>query len=116
MKIIDLNLLNYDDIYRVSDLDRFFNVYEDADGNNVFNLNETVYLNFPKESLSVYTLKHALQWTLISHKIYGTTRLAWLLMKINNVSLADSFRAVRPGTEILYLPADRVRTVLEAIS
>ena len=53
-----------------------------------------------------------MHWTLISYKIYGTTRLAWLLWKVNNVPIADTFKAKQPGDIIYYLPKDYVQSIV----
>ena len=49
-----------------------------------------------------------MHWTLISYKIYGTTRLAWLLWKANNVQMADTFKVKMPGDIVYYLPRENV--------
>jgi hypothetical protein len=76
---------------KAMDLENFFNVYADKNGNFVYNLNNSIYFNVQKGSLDEYTLSHDMHWTLISYMLYGTTRFAWLLMKVNNITAENIF-------------------------
>lgn len=57
-----------------------------------------------------------MHWPLISYKIYNSTRLAWLLWKVNNVSMIDTFKAKQPGDIIYYLPQDLVKSIVSDIN
>ena len=57
-----------------------------------------------------------MHWPLISYKIYGTTRLAWLLWKVNEVGPIDTFRAKQPGDIVYYLPTSLVKEIVSDIN
>lgn len=108
MKITDINQLT-----KISDFENFFNVYEDINGNYIYNLNSTLYIN--AASYETYTCDTTCYWPLISYKLYNTTRLAWLLMKINDVKATDIFLPKNPGDKIRYLPIETVNGILESL-
>ena len=117
MKISDVKPVNYDSIYKITDFDHFFKVYIDKRGNYMYNLNETLYFDIAEDNnLPVYTTTHPMQWPLISYKIYQTTRLAWLLMKLNDVDITNVFDTIPSGKEIRYLPMDSVQSILSDIN
>ena len=70
---------------KITDLENIFGVYQDKRKNLVYDINETLYINVDKSILSTFICDCDMHWTLISYKLYGTTRLAWLLWKINDV-------------------------------
>jgi len=115
MKISELRPTNYDKVYRITDFEHFFDVVLDAKGNYVYNLNSTVYLNIDPTSMSTYKTTYPMQWSLISHKIYQSTRLAWFLMKLNNVGIKDVFKALPAGSEVKYLPIETVQSIINDI-
>lgn len=100
----------------ISDLENIFKVYPDKKQNFVYNLNSSLFFDIDENSLEVYKLKHNMHWPLISYKLYGTTRLAWLLMKLNNVTTKDVFNMKQAGDEIFYLPTRRVTSIVESIN
>lgn len=112
MKLIDLNQ-NY---IKITDLENMFKICVDSENNYFFNLNETLYLNIDKSKLNIYTCSYISFWPLISYKLYGTTRLAWLLMKINNVQAKDIFKQIETGQEIYYLSTEQIQTVVKNIN
>ena len=57
-----------------------------------------------------------MHWPLISYMLYGSTRFAWLLLKINNVSTADVFKIKRNGEVIKYLNKDRLPGIVQVIN
>lgn len=100
---------------KITDFDNFFDVYEDDSGDYRFNLNETIYLDLGLESIQRLVLDHDMFWTTISYKIYGTTRLAWLLMKINNVSRYELFDIKVAGSVIKYIDKEYVQDIVNMI-
>lgn len=116
MKITDITqeIDNFNDVFKITDLEHFFTVHED-NGKYKYNLNETLYIDAPDTEYSHYVLKHDLFWTTISYNIYGTTRLAWLLMKLNNVKAKDMFAIVRAGQSVKYIKKDAVQSVIDTI-
>jgi hypothetical protein len=111
MKLEDID----SDNVKVTDLETMFSVYLDKRGNYALNLNEGLYLSFQKSKLPHMKLDHDLFWTTISYKIYGTTRLAWLLMKINDVKADQIFDIQRTGTDIYYIPKENMNRLLQEL-
>jgi hypothetical protein len=103
---------------KVTDFENFFNIYEDTYrlNNKVYNLNSTLYLDIDESSLTDYQLTHDLQWSLISYNVYGTTRLTWLLWKINNVKPNRVLETVRAGTTVKVLPMNKVQDIVMNIN
>ena len=93
---------------KITDLENMFDVYVRQDGGYAYNLNETVYVDVPDSQLLDYVCQTRMHWPLISYRIYGTTRLAWLLMKVNRVQPDDMFRAKEPSETVKYLDPDYV--------
>lgn len=100
---------------KLGDLDNFFKVHKDKLGRYMLNLNETLYINVDTDSLETFVPDYDMHWTLISHRLYGTTRLAWVLLKINNVTPISIFNKVQAGTPIFYISAGDVQSILESI-
>ncbi len=101
---------------KAMDLENFFNVYADKNGNFVYNLNNSIYFNVQKGSLDEYTLSHDMHWTLISYMLYGTTRFAWLLMKVNNITAENIFQKKKTGEKILFIPKDELSPIVDSIN
>lgn len=114
MKLKDLDKDLQKD-YKIADLENMFNIYADQYGNYVFNLNNTVYLNISRANLKVFVADHKIHWPVISYKLYGTTRLAWLLLKINKVKTKDVFKPIIPSQAIFYLDELDVKNILTSI-
>ena len=104
MKLVDLDIEETGRYLKITDLENIFDIHVDKRGNAVFNMNETLYINVDRNSLPSFTCTSEMHWTTISYAIYGTTRLAWLLLKLNNVEPIELFNAKQPGDKILYMP------------
>lgn len=86
------------------DLEQMLNAYFDERGIWNLNVNSSFYaIGIPDKVFSAYVLPANMHWPTVSYKIYGTTRLAWLLMKLNNVSGPAIFKELKAGTAIRYL-------------
>ena len=100
-----------------NNLDNFFNVYVNEYSNYLFNLNSTVYFSniasIPMKFFSYYQCKDGETFMGISYKLYGTTHLWWMLMKLNNVT--DAFAKIRTGNYIRYLTPSLVSNVLKEL-
>lgn len=105
-----------DSSLKITDLENMFTIHEDNNGFFKYNLNETVYFNGGDSNYDYYTLKTDAFWTLVSYKIYGTTRLAWLLMKINGVKGRNMFDKLTAGQVIKYLPKETVNEIVHNIN
>lgn len=116
LKLRDVKDLPFKTKY--ADLENMFNVHEDKFGNWAPNINETIYLDINIKSLKIYIPDHPIHWGILSYKLYGTTRLTWLLLKINNVKIKDVFKRLVPGKPVFYLAeydALRIATTLSEL-
>lgn len=114
MTLLDLNTSQMEYL-KVTDFENLLNIYEDSSGNYYYNLNNTVYFNVNPDSILYYTCNCDMQWPLVSYKLYGTTRLAWLLMKINNVKPCDVFKSLHATDKIKYISQSDVENALESL-
>lgn len=90
------------------DMEQMLNVYLDEHGVWNLNINSSFYaIDLPDEILSLYVVPSDMRWPSISYNIYGSTRLAWLLMKLNNVSGAAVFKEVPAGSGVKFLERGR---------
>ena len=103
MKLPNVRDLGFD--LTAADLETTFEVHSDEFGHYVPNINQTLYID-PGLSLSAYVPDHPLHWTTLSYRLYGTTRLAWLLLKLNNVKADRVFDRVIPGRPIFCVDRD----------
>lgn len=104
MKLVDLDISQFDSFLKIHDLENFFDVRVDQKGNRVFSLNKTVYVDADYGRLPEFVCDQTMHWPLISYRLYGTTRLVWLLWKLNNVKAEDMFKAKQPKDIVKYLP------------
>ena len=103
--------------WKTTDLENLFDINSDARDNYVFNLNENLYLDIPDAALNTYTCQYAeMHWPLISYTIYGTTRLAWLLMKLNNVQVKDAFMPKSASDKIKYINKEFLPQIVKIIN
>lgn len=116
MTISQLELDQTQEYLKISDLENLFELYIDKRNNLVFDINKTIYINVNPDSLPDFVCDTPMHWTTISYKIYSTTRLAWLLQKINRVDVNDIFKVKQPGDHIKYLPMAYVNDIIENIN
>lgn len=102
-----------DSLLTFVDFENFLNIYQDKDDFYFYNLNSTLYLDVPESRLKKFPCQHDLHWSTISYKIYGTVRLAWLLMKINHITPATAFNIVPAGSIVKYLDRGDLTIVLD---
>lgn len=112
MKISDLD----EDYLKITDLENMMSLYIDKKGRLMFNLNETMYVDADKSQMMAYTCDHPMHWTTLSYKLYQTTRLAWLLCKVNNVKCKDIFKPKMPGDVVYYLPAGYIDNIVTQLN
>lgn len=119
MKYITLNDISYEEKKnwnKITDLENIFHIYYDNRQNAYYNLNATLYVNVPPEYIQLHICDCDSTWTLLSYKLYGTTRLAWFLMKLNKVKAKDVFLLKHPGDVVYYLSKDKVETIISDIN
>lgn len=86
------------------DMANLFIQFLDKNDNQVYNINDSVALNFldPSDSLvSIYAVGDKDTFQTIAYKFYGTTRLWWLVARLNNVK--DAFERPKSGTYLKIL-------------
>ncbi len=116
MKIAQLEDEDAKATLKITDLQNAFDTYIDKKLNRMFNLNTSVYINADESVLQKFQCNHEMHWTTISYKRYGTTRLAWLLWKVNKTSVPDTFKAKQPGDIVYFLPTDMVERIISDIN
>ena len=114
MKTYDI--LDRPNFFKITDLENFFKVSVDKNNAYVFNLNETLVFDVDKSRLTAFVCDQYMHWPLLSYKIYGTTRLAWLLMKINKVSANDMFKIKNPGDIIYAISNELITDIVNTIN
>ena len=103
--------------WKTTDLDNLFDINEDTLGRVGFNLNENLYLNIPDNALNIYICQYTeMHWPLISYIIYGTTRFAWLLMKLNNVSVENAFMPKHASETVKYISKTHLPELIKIIN
>ena len=98
---------------KFTDFENFLDIYPDSSLPNTpyrFNLNSTIYfIGLPQ---GTKTVTHDTFWTTLSYQIYGTTRLWWVLMKVNGVGMDTAFSPVRSSSEVKYIPKETLRGII----
>lgn len=118
MTVRDLKKDNGDSInVESADLENMFQVFKDRRGNYVYNINSTVYFpdlkTLPDSVLGYYQCKELDHWTTVSYNIYGTTRYAWLIMKLNNVR--NALNKPFTGQTLVYISPDKVDQIMNIL-
>lgn len=115
MKLADLTsdeVTNLNQYLKITDLENMFNVYQDKNGFYFFNLNDTLYINTDVSAVEYKTLDHPMHWPTISYVIYGTTRLAWLLLKVNDIGADEVFKRREAGEKIKFVKKNLVQSIV----
>ena len=101
---------------KVEDLENIFAVHKDKEFDILKpNLNETVYFDLDPGLIIPYRLDHPLHWPTISYRLFKTVRLAWFLMKLNNVKADQCFDRVPPGTVILAVSEQTAKDIISRV-
>lgn len=116
MNIRELKLDEKNRWLKITDFENTFNVYSNADGQLVYNLNSTTLFMVDPSDMQQYICDHDMFWPLISYKIYGTARLWWLLMKLNCVDAKNAFDMKYAGDVVFYIPKEQANTIISRIN
>lgn len=116
MKISEIEVENKKKWLKITDFENIFDVYLDNKQNYHYNLNQTIYFDISEDNLLEYICTTNCAWPLISYQIYGTTRLAWFLMKINKVDTKNIFDKKQPGDIIKYLEREKLQQVISDLN
>lgn len=114
LKITDFDNVESSQVVQ-EDFENLFNIYKDKRGNYIYNLNKSLYFDTKNANLPEMTIQHDMYWPLASYKLYQTTHLAWLLMKVNDVSTKDLFKKLRAGSTIKYIKPNFIAEILGAM-
>lgn len=101
---------------KITDFENILDIYQDKRGNYFYNLNNSLYLDAADDIMLTYICDYDMQWPLLSYKIYGTTRLAWLLMKLNKVSPKDVFKMLKTGDKVKYLQKEQMNGLIMSLN
>lgn len=113
---------DYEDVntIQLTDLANIFNVYEDGNLGNFqlsYSINRTFNIigldNINRKYYDNYIIKELDTWLSISYQIYNTTRLWWLVCKMNNVT--DPTQSPVVGDQIKLLKKTYIDNILETI-
>jgi nucleoid-associated protein YgaU len=103
-----------------TNLANLFHVYDDESLGNLalrYNVNRTFVVdgieNASKEVYQEYTVMSPDTWTNISFKFYQTTRLWWLICKMNGI--VDPTAEISSGTKLKIMKEKYVKIVLDNI-
>lgn len=116
MKIFEVSDDTIKNYLNIRDMENIFEIYRDKKNNYHYNLNSSIYFEFPRHSILTYTVTTPVQWSILSYKLYNSTRLAWLLMKINNVNPKNIMKKIYPGEKIKYISQEEIRPLVENIN
>lgn len=114
MDLDGYNTTSYSD--STYDLANLFLKFRDKNGNIVYNLNDTIEIEFADTSSSlydVYVVKESDTYQTISYKLYGTTRLWWAIAKLNKVY--DATKLPSKGDVIKTISKSFIGQVIRAI-
>ena len=114
MSLTTNNVVSYSD--STYDMANLFLKFRDKNANMVYNVNDTISIEFTDTASSlyeVYVVKDFDTYQTISYKLYGTTRLWWTIAKVNGVK--DATRLPRKGTVIKVISRGFISQVIRAI-
>jgi len=89
------------------------------EGKYVYNILKTINIDVNEIPHSFYqTTKTVTEspFTFISHSVYNTTDLWWLIYLVNKDTLRSPIELVPGGTKLRILRVDKVRDILDQIS
>lgn len=116
MKLADLDFDDKKKWLKITDFENIFDINIDKKENYCYNLNQTIYFNVSDSSFSEYICTNVMSWPLISYTLYGTTRLAWILMKFNNVNASNVFNRKYPGDIVKYIQLEQLQDIISTIN
>ncbi len=99
------------------DMANLFIQFLDKNNNVVYNINDSVALNFldPSDNLvSIYLVGDKDTFQTIAYKFYGTTRLWWLIARLNNVE--DAFVRPKSGSYLKILNPSLITTIASQLA
>tara|TARA_R110002051_G_C8478277_1_gene461202 strand:+ start:50 stop:361 length:312 start_codon:yes stop_codon:yes gene_type:complete len=99
----------------MKDYENIFSKHSTSSGHVYYNILKTI--NFPEKlPISVvddYTVTGALPYTVLSYKLYKTTKLWWLICLVNKIK--NPVKLLAPGTKIKIIKPNIVGSILGQI-
>ncbi len=88
---------------KTENLENIFKVYQDVNDLYFYNLLQTVHFpqNLPDSYFIPYNITYGDTWPYISYKVYGDTRLWWIITIANNI--INPIEKLEPST-VLKIP------------
>lgn len=107
MKRTDLTADRYENI---------FNIHKNEDGMFYYNILDKINISNSLDPVvyEYYRVPKMMPWTTISHRIYGSQFLWWLICKVNNVQ--NPMKMLAPGTIIKVIKPEYVPQILNEIN
>lgn len=99
--------------------ENIFNMYRDTNENDdsyyFYNIGKKVTLpeNIDDSVFDYYNVPDLLPLTTISHNVYGTIHLWWLLLLCNNIQ--NSLKLLTPGSVIKVIKKEYISSVLSSL-
>lgn len=109
--IVDLDSLDL----KSTDFENILNVYQDSRSNWFYNLNTTTNISVDENLILTYQVTFDSHWPLLAYNIYGTTRLAWVLLQLNNITAENIFKPILAGETIKYIDKKYIRTIITSL-
>lgn len=113
--LIDLSDSKIEQDIDAFDYENCLRVNVDDKNNFYFNLNQQLWFEMDQSSLLSATTNADAYWTTISWNLYKTTRLAWLLLQVNNVKPDNVLDIVKSGSVIKYVPNQYLDQLVEEL-
>lgn len=101
---------------KTENLENIFHVYQDQDDLYFYNLLQTIHFpqNLPDSYFQVYNVTYGDTWPYISYKVYGDTKLWWVITLANTITNPTSILV--PGTTLKIPNVEVVSEILTQIS
>lgn len=107
------DVMNFDRIPPEA-LENLFNIYINDENEYYYNMLRTINIegldNLDMQYFDTYIFKEEDSWTNISFKFYGTTRLWWLICKVNNIF--NPFVKPITGAKLIILKTEIVQSTI----
>ena len=95
--------------------ENMFNVYQNEDGTYYYNLLQTIVFpsNLPANLFTTYNIRQGDTWPFISHKVYNTPNLWWIILLANGIM--DPTAKLVPGNKLFIPVSIVVKEILSQI-
>ena len=98
--------------------ENIFKVYLKND-KYIYNILKTVHIDvdsLPNASFDMYKTPVEMPWTILSHNVYGTMDIWWLIYITNKDTFNSPLQLIPGGTLIRLLKMNRIRDIIDQVS